>query len=150
MPLATAFAAVSSSGALCERRCQGCLRRTEWRVRDRRRDGERVHEPGRHVGEDGDRGTADEDDAGDVREEQDPLARIAIAEHPRERSGEGGRDEAGEDEEADSTRSADSVGIDGDGDEERVVTDDRGRPGELEPAEVRVAPDGREGRYESL
>jgi hypothetical protein len=92
------------------------LRWTEWRVRDRRRDGEHVHEPRRHVGEDGDRGTADEDDAGDVREKQDAFARIAIAKSAN--GAANGRDEAGEDEEADSRRSADSVGIDGDGDED--------------------------------
>ena len=63
---------------------------------------------------------------------------------PGEGRDQRGRDEPREEDEPDGLLAADVVRVDGDGDEERVVADDRRRPGELEPAQVRVAPDGGE------
>ncbi len=96
------------------------------------------------VREDADRRRADEDDASDVRQKEDALAWVAVAEHAGERRDERGRDEPGEEDEADGLLAADPVRVHGDGDEKRVLADDRRRPRELEPAEVGVAPDGGE------
>ena len=101
-----------------------------WRDRQRRR------RPADRVGEYADRRCADENDPGDVRDEEDPLPRIAVAEHSRERRHERSWDEACEEDEADGLLSPDPVGVHRDGDEERALADDRRRPRELEPAEI--------------
>ena len=132
-------------GSPRECRRQGRLRGPEGRVRHRGRDRERVDDEGIRVCEHGDGRGSDEDDAADVREQENPFARVAVAEHSGERRDERGRNEAGEEEESDGLLAADSVGVDRDGDEERVVADDRARPRELEPAQIRVSPDGRKG-----
>jgi hypothetical protein len=120
------------------------LRRSERCGRNRRRDRERVDHQGICVREHGQCSCRDQKDASEVRIQQDLLAGIAIAEHPGKRGDESGRNQTDEEDEPDGLLAADRVGVDGNGDEERVVADDRRRPRELEPTQIRVAPDGRE------
>ena len=76
----------SARSGVGERRRERRLSRAERGRSDRRGDRERVDDRRGRVEEHGSRRRADQDDAGDVRDEQDPLSRIAVAEQP----GEGG------------------------------------------------------------
>ena len=137
-------------GRARERRRQRGLRRAERRRRDGGRDREsRTRPTGRRRRRRATAAAPTSDDPGDVREQEHPLPRIAVAEHARERRDERGRDQPGEEDEPDGLLAADAVRVDGDRDEERVVADDRCGPGELEPAQVRVPPDGRERAEQS-
>ena len=141
MPLATAFAAVSSSGVRASDGVSAACDERNGVVAIVAAIDRRVDDHGVGVGEDADRRSADEDDASDVGQKEDALAWVPIAEHSGERSDERCRDEPRKEHEADGLLSADSVGIHRDGDEKRVLADDGCRPRELQPAEVGVTPD---------
>ncbi len=127
-------------GRLRECRCERRLRGAERRRRNRGGDRQHVDDERVRVDEDAECGGAHEHDPRDVRPEEDTLTRVAVAEHPRERRDERGRDQPREEDEPDGLLPADVVRVDGHRDEERVLADDRRRPGELEPAQVRIAP----------
>ncbi len=91
-------------------------------------------------------GCGDENDADEVADEQHALARIAVGEDACERSDESRGNEAKHEKDADRRLAADSVRIDGDGDQEGPVPEDRRGPGKLEVSQVPVREDVPERR----
>ncbi len=131
-------------GGAGERRRECGLGRAERRVGDRRGDREAVDDQGSASREDADR-------------RRPPTSAIRVSSSNRRTRSRGYRSPSipanGATSAAGMRRArktsptrllaADPICVDGDGDEERVVADDRRRPGELEPAQVRVRQDGR-------
>ncbi len=86
MPLATAFAAVSSSGVRASDGVSAACAERNGVVAMVAAIDEAVDDPRVRVGEHRGGRRADEDDPGEVRVQEDALARVAIAEHSRERA----------------------------------------------------------------
>ena len=127
-PLATALAAVSSSGVRARLGVSAAWAERNGVVAIASGDRQAVHDPRIGVREDSGGRGSDEHHTADVREKQDTLAWVAVSEHAGEGRDQRCRDEPGEEDEPERLLATDVVRVDRDRDQMAEVRDARRRP----------------------